>query len=235
MASILTIVGPVQIKRTYPHVGQVPEWATSQTIRLLWDRVWDLEGRLQAAEINIRSAGTVLDTMNTTLLSTTQLARQAYALAQDPTTSPSIPGDPPSGGDPPCPDDGEAGAGVADAGPTGDIGVTPLDAYHAGLIIGGTANEFPLLTAPAIDEPTRENQNEELVRRMIWHLNQAGYVAGRQRNPSSAISKDKLTVEIGGETFAYDVFQGVDFDQQVPIQANRVCPADYVADAGIPD
>lgn len=241
MASILTIVGPVAIKRTYPHVGQVPEWATQQTIRMLWDRVWELEGRLQAAETNIKSAGSVLDTMNATLASTTQIARQAYALAQDPATSPMIPGAPPSGGGEPCPDDGQAGSGAAtaisDPGtyPTGDLGAVPLDAYDAGLIIGGTANEYPLLLAPTIDLPTREANNEELLRRMIWHLNQAGFTAGRQRNPSSAISKDKLTVGIGGDTVALDVFQGVDFTDAVPVQASVVCPADYVADGGIPD
>jgi hypothetical protein len=239
MANLITLIAITRVKRTYPHVETIPEWQAKQSIRLLWDRVWGFEERLQALEANVKQITTAVNTLNTNLAGVKQLAQQAYALAQVPATSP-LPVPEPPGSEGNCPDDGEAGNGVSTARndpgayPNGDI-VVPHDAFSAGLIIGGTANEFPLLTAPAIDGPTREGQNEELLRRMIWHLNQDGFVAGRQRNPSSAISKDKLTVGIGGETFAYDVFQGVDFNQEVPVQAGRVCPADYVADPGISD
>lgn len=234
MADLVTLIRVTPLKRQYPHLDQVAEWSTRQTLHLLWERVFSLEERLRAVEANVILIGAAVNTLNTTVLSVQQLAQQAFALAQSPSTSPVLPGVPPTGGED-CPDDGQAAAGVADAGPNGDVGVVPLDAYNAGRIIGGTAHEYPLLLAPTMDEATREANNEELVLRMIWHLNQAGFVAGRQRNPSSAISKDKITIEIGGTTFAYDVFQGVNFTEATPVQAFRVCPADYVAAPGTPD
>lgn len=228
---VVTLVDIVALKRQFPQLDNVKDWATNQTIRLLWDRVFALQEQLTAAQTNVRLMATALNTMNAQVLSVEQLAKGAYALVQIPADSTP----PPGAGPEECPDDGEAAHGVNDAGPNGDVGVVPLDAYQAGIIIGGTANEYSYLLNVAIDAPTRDANIEELLLRMIWHLNQAGFVAGRQRNPSSAISKDKLTIEIGGETFAYDVFQGVDFTEPVPVQAGRVCPADYVADAGIPD
>lgn len=239
MADLITLIAVTKLDRVYPHIETIADWPAKQSVRLLWDRVWGFEERLQALEANVKQITTAVNTLNSTLKDVKQLAQQAYALAQTPDTSP-LPVPEPPGSPENCPDDGQANAGVTTARndpgtyPNGDL-VVPHDAFSAGLIIGGTANEFPLLTAPAIDAATRANQNEELLRRMIWHLNKDGFVAGRQRNPSAAISKDKLTVGIGGETIAYDVFQGVDFNQEVPVRAGRVCPADYVQDAGIAD
>jgi hypothetical protein len=235
VADIITLAGVTPIKRIYPHVSGIGDWAARMSVRMLWDRVFDLEERLQAAEANIKTIAAAVNTINTRVDAVEKIAKQAFALAQTPATSPPLPGDPASGGDPPCPDDGEANAGVADAPGSGHVGVVPLDAYNAGRIIGGTANEFPLLLAPTADDATRDSFMEELLRRMIWHLQLAGFTSGRQRNPSSAISKDKLTIEIGGETVAYDCFTGVDHTQAIPVHADRVCPADYVADPGIAD
>jgi hypothetical protein len=232
---LVTLVSIDPKKRQYPHVSQVGDWAAQATIHLLWDRIFDLQDQLKAAQTNLTNIAGAVNTMNGNLDQTTQLAKQAYALAQSPDTSPPLPGDPPSGGDPPCPDDGQAGAGVMAAGPDGHPGVVPLDAFSAGLVIGGTAHEYPLLLAPTIDQPTRDAFMEELLLRMIWHLQQVGFTAGRQRNPSLAISKDKLTVNLGGEAVAYDVFQGVSYTEALPVKADRVCPADYVADPGTPD
>lgn len=235
MADLFTLIGVTKLKRAFPHVGQVTDWAAQTSLRLLWDRVWSLEERLQAAEANVKLAGTTINTLGTQLASVEAIARQAFALAQTPATSPALPGDPASGGDAPCDDDGEAGNGVANAYGDGHPGVVPQTAFEFGRIIGGVANEYPLLLAPCGDLPSREAQNEELLLRMIWHLNEAGFTAGRQKNPSGAISKDKMTVNIGGEAIAYDVFQGVDFSESVPVRAGRVCPADYQPDAGTPD
>lgn len=235
MANLFTLIGVTKLKRTFPHVGQVTDWAASTSLRLLWDRVWALEERLQAAEANVRAEGVALNTLNTQLASVEAIARQAFALAQTPATSPALPGDPASGGDAPCDDDGEAGRGVADAYGDGHPGVVPQTAYEFGRIVGGVANEYPLLLAPTADLPTREAFIEELQLRIIWHLNQAGFTAGRQKNPSGAISKDKMTVNIGGEAIAYDLFGGVDPSESVPVRAGRVCPADYQPNAGIPD
>jgi hypothetical protein len=41
------------LKRQYPHVDVIADWRAQQSVRLLWDRVFDLEGRLQAAQSTI--------------------------------------------------------------------------------------------------------------------------------------------------------------------------------------
>lgn len=233
MADPITLTPIVPLDRQYPHVDTITEWDVQQTIRLLWDRVFSLQEQLTAANASLQQIAGVVNAQNGELESVNQTAQQAYALAQNPSQSTFPPGTEPP--DLNCPDDGQAKQGVNDAPGNGDVGVVPQTRYEAGRIIGGTANEYPLLLAPTPDLPTREANIEELLLRMIWHLQQAGFTAGRQRNPSSAISKDKLTVQADGELWAYDVFVGVDPAEAVPVTANRVCPADYVADAGIPD
>src|SRR5919201_4568149 len=39
-----------QLPKVYPHVKEIEDFPVSQTTRLLWDRIFDLESRLQAAE-----------------------------------------------------------------------------------------------------------------------------------------------------------------------------------------
>lgn len=71
-----------------------------------------------------------------------------------------------------------------------------------------------------------------LLRHTIWRLNKIG-VAGRQRNPSGAISEDKLTVVLSdGKVHAYDLY-----GLQTPLSFSfsEVFPADMVEDAGLPD
>ena len=52
---------PPTLKRVYPHVDDIDDWRARQTIRLLWDRVFDLEARLQAAE---STTGDLVNTSN---------------------------------------------------------------------------------------------------------------------------------------------------------------------------
>lgn len=240
MATLITLVAITPVKRLYPHLGTIPDWAERQTLRLLWDRVWGLEERLRAAESNIKNMAAAVNTLNTRVDSVERLAKQAFALAQTPQTSPSIPGPgglpPSSSGGSDCEDDGQANAGIADGYGSGHPGsAVPTSAYEAGRICKGTANEWPLLLAPTADQATRDAMMEELLLRMIWHLQQAGFTAGRQKNPSGVISDDKLTVQVDGEVRAYDMFTGVDYTQALPVHMNRVCPDDYQADGGIAD
>jgi hypothetical protein len=51
----VTATAIVRLKRQYPHLDAVPEWATQATLRLLWDRIYDLEERLTAAQATITS------------------------------------------------------------------------------------------------------------------------------------------------------------------------------------
>src|SRR5439155_20606670 len=86
------------------------------------------------------------------------------------------------------------------------VGPGPLTAERARLVVNATANEFPNLTSPRNTTDEGVAAAQELLRRMIWHLQLAGFQAGRQRNPSGALSNDKLTVFADGAWHAYDVF-----------------------------
>jgi hypothetical protein len=46
----ITPTPPPSLKKQYPHVDDVEDWRAQQTIRLLWDRIFDLEARLQGTE-----------------------------------------------------------------------------------------------------------------------------------------------------------------------------------------
>jgi hypothetical protein len=87
------------------------------------------------------------------------------------------------------------------------VGEGPLDFTRAEQVVRATANEFSNLTAPPGSEQEGVARAEELLLRVIWHLKLAGYDAARQRNPSGAISNDKLNILIYGAWNAYDIFQ----------------------------
>ncbi len=98
-------------------------------------------------------------------------------------------------------------------------------------VVIGTAAEFPGLTS----QGQNTDIEVELLRRMIWHLKLAGFEAGRQRNPSGAVSGDKLTAFADGQWRIWDVLSdtakgafSVHFDE-IPNAANSV-PDDGIAD-----
>jgi len=112
----------------------------------------------------------------------------------------------------------------------------PLTVDRAHQVLIATGNEFPNLMAPQPTENASIAATTELLRRMIWHLDLAGYQAARQRNPSGAISQDKLTIFIDGRWHAYDVFVGLGTpNRAVQIGMLEVTPANPTADPGIPD
>lgn len=81
-----------------------------------------------------------------------------------------------------------------------------LTVERAEQVIYSVAREFPYLTDRT---PGSEDEGiqlaEELVLRSIWHLKLLGYDSGRQRNPSGAISNDKLTILVNGQWRAFDI------------------------------
>lgn len=226
------------LPRVYPHVADVADWPAQQSLRLNWDRTHDLEARLQAAEATITALVAGHNTNETAVAAATAKAQSALALAQ-------VPGKPPTsdtsgggggGGDLPGGGDGGAGnIGCQAAGGTGHDTGGLLNAIRAGQIVCGTGHEFPALLNPVATSAERDANLEEMILRMIWHLHQAGFTAGRQKNPSGAISKDKLCVVVDGVTRAYDIFTGVDPSQPVPTHMNEVAPANLQDDAGLPD
>jgi hypothetical protein len=112
----------------------------------------------------------------------------------------------------------------------------PTTCSRAERVVNATADEFPGLTAPRASESDAVNASAELLRRMIWHLQLAGYQAGRQRNPSGAISNDKVTIHCNGVWHAYDLFRDLGgAGRPADVIFLEVFPPDPVADAGVPD
>jgi hypothetical protein len=116
------------------------------------------------------------------------------------------------------------------------VGPGDLSAARAQQVIEATGREFPDLTAPRATEAEGVAAAEQLLRRMIWHLHLAGFDAGRQRNPSGAISNDKLTIFINGAWHAYDCFRDLGGPgRSADVIFWEVFPAGPVGDGGIPD
>jgi len=122
--------------------------------------------------------------------------------------------------------------------PTGGshVGAGPLTADRAWQVLQATAAEFPHLAGP---QPTGDQAvaaAHELLLRYIWHLQLAGFQAGRQRNPSGAISGDKLTIHLDGQWKAFDIFFDVGAaNRPIELIFWEVFPADHVPDGGVPD
>ena len=107
---------------------------------------------------------------------------------------------------------------------------------RAELVVYGCGTEFPGLLAVFPTTEQAEATAEELLRRTIWHLQLAGFQAARQRNPSQAISKDKLNIVIGGSWHTYDIYSLGTAGVATRITGlNEVFPPNPVPDTGIPD
>jgi len=90
------------------------------------------------------------------------------------------------------------------------VGPGPLSGERAEQVVYATGDEFPYLLA-ATNENEKVARAEELLLRIIWHLQLAGYQSARQKNPSGAISNDKLTVVLDdGRWHAFDVMTNFD-------------------------
>ena len=119
---------------------------------------------------------------------------------------------------------------------THHVGPGPLAMWRVEQAVNATADEFPGLIAARGSESEAVAAAVELLRRTVWHLRHAGFEAGRQKNPSGAISGDKLSVFADGGWHAVDIFY--DYGAPgVPIKVIfwEVFPASPLADEGIPD
>ena len=116
------------------------------------------------------------------------------------------------------------------------VGPGPTSAARAELVVNATAAEYAHLTAPRPSDSEALAASHELLLRMIWHLQLAGFQAGRQKNPSGAISGDKLAVFADGGWHAYDVFYDVGVAHvTTKVIFFEVFPPSPLADGGIPD
>lgn len=233
----IQVTTPAKGVRVYPHVNEIAEYPAQQSVRLLWDRIHALTEIVLALQTTITDVVAGTNTNAAAIVTAQRAADQALALAQRPGAASSS--DPGGGGtDDTPPDGGDGGGGsegCAAAGATGHDSGGLLNAVRAGQIACGTGNEYPALKNAVATLAAREANQEELIRRMIWHLKQAGFTAGRQKNPSGAISKDKLAVVVDGVTRAYDMLPGVDPSVPLTTHMDEVFPANLVDDAGIPD
>jgi hypothetical protein len=117
------------------------------------------------------------------------------------------------------------------------VGGSGFSALRAEQIVVATGNEFPSLLAPIGDVGQKMGNAEELLLRMIWHMHLAGYQAARQRNPSGAISLDKLNVVLDdGRWHAFDVMTNFDIPGvDTRVIFFEVTPPDPIANDGISD
>jgi hypothetical protein len=112
----------------------------------------------------------------------------------------------------------------------------PLTRAQAEQVVYATAREFPNLTAAPATESEGIARAEELLLRTIWHLRLYGFDAGRQRNPSGAISNDKLTILVDGAWRVFDIFMDL-ARPGVPMRVIflEITGANPIAYPGIPD
>jgi hypothetical protein len=117
------------------------------------------------------------------------------------------------------------------------VGSGPLSEDRANDVVQATAREFPHLLATFPTEDEAIGATEQLLLRTIWHLQQAGFNAARQRNPSGAISNDKLTIHLNGAWHSYDLYSIGWGGQATTIHPfiYEVAPPNPVPDGGIPD
>jgi hypothetical protein len=131
---------------------------------------------------------------------------------------------------------GGGGGGGSSCAPNSSkhVGGSGLNTTRAEQIVRATGDEFSCLLAVFPTEDEALVNAEQLLRRMIWHLESAGFQADRQKNPSGLISKDKLTINIGGWR-VWDIMTLGYANVAGRVTFNEITGANPVADSGIPD
>jgi hypothetical protein len=218
---------------------------TPDNIRALWDQIHKLTDQLVSAQATVSDQASTISTLQSQLTATAKKTEEALLTVGQPlaivaTTGTSTGGGASGpGGATGGTDDGFGSQGCSEALDDGHVAPgSPLTAITAGMIVCGTGREYSALKAVTVDLATRQANAEELIRRMIWHLQQAGFTAGRQNNSATGlrISNDKITVEISGTMRAYDVLGAYDeFTSILTTRMGQVFPARYIADTGVAD
>ncbi len=131
----------------------------------------------------------------------------------------------------PSPGPGPGGGG----NPGGHVPPGPLTEAQASLIIQATGREFPHLLAVFGSEGEAVAAADQLLLRTIWHLQLAGFNAARQRNPSGAISSDKISIHINGAWHCYDIYSLGVAGRATTVQFIEVPLPNPVASGGIAD
>lgn len=119
--------------------------------------------------------------------------------------------------------------------PPGPPPAPPAAAAEVERIVRDTAAVHPELLRVFGSEAEAESAAEELLRRILWRLQRAAFLAGRQRNPSGLVSKDKLAVALAGVWHAYDIFSLGFAGRATIVQFLEIGGANPVPDPGLPD
>lgn len=247
--------------RDFPQLGTIQDPNLRQALSLIWDRLHDLSddrtgdaaavGALQTAVTTLTAtqdlqAKQLIQSMVATGKITAQAAPPPWVVVGGGASGGS--GGGPGGNTDISWDAGQGNAGWASAGPTGHVSPSaPKNLFTVGQIVGGTAKEFSALLEPTVDGATRNANLDQLLRRIIWHLQRAGFTAGRNRNPSGATGIDNFTVMVDGFTRGYDIYPFTNFGPPItsgtfylqaattfmlPLQPGETT---YLPDGGIPD
>jgi hypothetical protein len=136
---------------------------------------------------------------------------------------------------PPPPPPTGGGGGGGGGGPQNHVGPGPINASRASQVVFATAREFPNLTQVFGSEGEAVGAADQLLRRTIWHLQLAGFNAARQKNPSGAISSDKISIFIDGGWHCYDIYSLGVAGRATTVQFIEVPLPNPQADGGIPD
>lgn len=67
MSQLELVAATPLTRQPKPHTDEIADWQAAQTTKLLWERVHDLESRLQAAEANVRQLTDAHNSNDTTL------------------------------------------------------------------------------------------------------------------------------------------------------------------------
>jgi len=73
---------PVDVKKQYPHLDGVEDWRARQTIRLLWDQLYEVLGRVQGVETTAKDLVEASNAQDTKLTQAHQKADEALATAE---------------------------------------------------------------------------------------------------------------------------------------------------------
>lgn len=206
-------------QRDYPRVNRIKDEDIRETIRLLWNKAFDHGDIIDAQNAAIAAANATIDSQNTLLTKVSQQVVRLSPAAGTDTPNPAIPQPGGGGGGTPTPpsggDGGEGNLGCSEAGTNGhlDPGYS-MSIESVGKIICGTGNEFPTLLAIAVDQPTRDANMDELLNRMIWHINLAGFTAARYGTTDGR--PWLLLFNVGSTQYAYRVIEYTASDYTIP-------------------
>lgn len=84
--SPVAAVAIVELPRKYPHVDDIADWQTAQTLRLLWDRVFGLEAQLTAVNATLQLLISASNAQETSVATALKQSKSALASAQVDTT-----------------------------------------------------------------------------------------------------------------------------------------------------